>query len=425
MTTKAKWTILTYIAANNNLDQLGEDSLRKIQNIGSTRDVFQGALYDGNRAGAARYVMGDAGKVLRQEDLGSFDSGDPNGVIDTAKWLFENYPAERYGLVLWSHGSGWEPSEIEKIVQEARPGAQLDSAERSRAPGSRAIFRSTLRTILKDPRPAERAISFDDGTGHSLDTLELARVVGQIADSIGQPLDLLGMDACLMGNIEVAYELRQKAAYLVASEELVPGHSWPYEQIYGALRANPDQSPRDLAKRVVDDYVGYYSENPPAAGDVTQVALDLSRIDTLSAAVGRLGHALGAEMGNQASVLWDAQLGAKRKESQNNRRKDNKFQFKLWDLGSIATRLAANPQASPLVKQAALEVTGALQPGGAVVAEGHYGEWFDGIGGVSIYLVPPDRENPDNRISPFYEKLGFAQATQWNSMLQSYFDTYV
>jgi hypothetical protein len=95
----------------------------------------------------------------------------------------------------------------------------------------------------------------------------------------------------------------------------------------------------------------------------------------------------------------------------------------LWDLGSIASGLAADSKVSPTVKQAALDVTSALQPGGAIIAEGHYGEWFDGIGGVSIYLVPPDPYNPDNRISPSYEKLSFAQDTHWNSMLQSYIDT--
>jgi hypothetical protein len=115
-------------------------------------------------------------------------------LIATAKWLFEQYPAERYGLVLWSHGSGWEPSEIEEVAKVARPVAPADSAEskeRAGAPGSRALFRTTLRSLLKPERRAERAVLFDDGTGHSLDTLELARVAGAIAETVGQPLELL------------------------------------------------------------------------------------------------------------------------------------------------------------------------------------------------------------------------------------------
>lgn len=143
MSHKAKWTVLTYIAAHNNLDKFGKKSLMEVLGVGSTSDVVQGALYDGP-VGAGRYVMGEPGLVGHQEQLGHFDSGDPDGLIATAKWLFEQHPAERYGLVLWSHGSGWEPSEIEAIAKEARPEAQPDPAEsreRSGLPGSRALFR--------------------------------------------------------------------------------------------------------------------------------------------------------------------------------------------------------------------------------------------------------------------------------------------
>ncbi len=43
----AKWTVLTYIAAHNNLDQLGKKSLLEILDVGSTPEVVQGVLYDG------------------------------------------------------------------------------------------------------------------------------------------------------------------------------------------------------------------------------------------------------------------------------------------------------------------------------------------------------------------------------------------
>jgi hypothetical protein len=55
-----------------------------------------------------------------------------------------------------------------------------------------------------------------------------------------------------MVNIEVAYDVRKAVRYLVASEELVPGHSWLYKEIFGALRAKPDQNDADFARLVVD-----------------------------------------------------------------------------------------------------------------------------------------------------------------------------
>lgn len=421
MTAKSKWTVLTYIAAHNNLDLLGKKSLQEILGVGSTADVTHGVLYDG-KAGAARYVMGKPGLVDRQEQLGQFDSGDPDALTATAKWLFEQCPAERYGLVLWSHGSGWEPDEIEEVAKEARPGSQADpteAQERSSSPGSVALFRSTLRSLLQPNKPAERAVLFDDGTGHSLDTVELARVAGAIADFVGQPLELLGMDACLMGNLEVAYEVRKAVRYLVASEELVPGHSWPYKDIFDALRTKPDQNGADFARLVVDRYVSFYTAHPPGAGDVTKVALDLSRIEELARATGHLADALRTNMSEAGKTIWNVQRSTMQHETQNGGRQPNKFNYHLWDLGSLAVGLASSNGIPAPVSQAAASIVSELVPGrGCVLAEGHCGMWFNGIAGASVYLMPPGQQ----RISPFYSKLSFAKDTHWDEMLSAYHD---
>ncbi|MBX3325702.1 MAG: clostripain-related cysteine peptidase [Nitrospira sp.] len=419
MANKAKWTVLTYIAAHNNLNNYGRNSLDELLAVGSTSEVVLGALYD-CKVGAARYVMGDPGGVEWQKQEGRFDSGDPDELIDTAKWLFEKYPAERYGLVLWSHGTGWEPSEIEEIAKEARLAASRDAAEsreRSSEPGSRALFRTTLRSLLKPEKRIERAILFDDGTGHSLDTLELARVTDSIAKTIGQPLDVLGMDACLMANLEVAYEIRKAVRYLVASEELVPAHSWPYKEVFGSLRAKPTMTGAELAKLVVDRYIAYYTAKPPSGGDVTKVALDLGRIDDVVKMVNELAEALRADMSTVADALWDAQVGIRQRESRDGKRQPNKFDYTLWDMGSLAARLAESKVNSTAVRQAATNTVKALSAGaGAVLAEGHYGAWFDGIGGASVYFMPPGQQ----RVAPSYAQLAFAKDTQWGEMLLAY-----
>ena len=423
MAGKAKWTLLTYIAAHNNLARFGKRSLLEILQVGSNADVVHGALFD-EPGGAGRYLMGSPGKVVEQTQFKRFDSGDPEGLIATAKWLFAQRPAERYGLVLWSHGTGWEPSEIESVACEARPGHGLaanESNERAAAPGARVLFRSTLRRILTPDKPAERAILFDDGTGHSLDTLELARVARTIADAIGQPLEFLGMDACLMANIEVAYELRSAVRHLVASPELVPGHSWPYQEIYGALRSNPEMDGPGLAKLVVERYLSFYRANPPAAGDVVSVALDLGHIDELARATDRLAAALRAHMGTSADALWQVQYAAQQRETTTpaKKREPTKFDYPLWDLGAVAAGLAASEAVVADVRTLATQAGGLLAPGaGAVLAEAHLGAWFDAARGVSIYMMPPGAQ----RLSAHYANLAFAQDTHWAEMLQAYHD---
>ena len=242
---------------------LGKVSLNQILGVGSTPEVVHGMLYDGPGEGG-RYVVGDPGTVSEQDGFEEFDGGDPDQLIATARWLFEKHPAERYGLVLWSHGTGWQPEEIAQVAAEARPdaAAKAESNDRAGTPGSYALFRSTLRALQRPPARAERAILFDDGTGHSLDTLELQRVMDTLAETVGQPLELLGMDACLMASLEVAYQIKSSVRAFVASAELVPGHSWPYSAIYGALRNDPEMSGTALARLAVEKYVQFYTGKP-------------------------------------------------------------------------------------------------------------------------------------------------------------------
>ena len=80
---KARWTILTYIAAHNNLAMLGKVSLNQILGVGSTPEVVHGMLYDGPGEGG-RYVVGDPGTVSEQDGFEEFDGGDPDQLIATA-----------------------------------------------------------------------------------------------------------------------------------------------------------------------------------------------------------------------------------------------------------------------------------------------------------------------------------------------------
>lgn len=419
MVAKAEWTILTYIAAHNNLLFMGERSYDQIIAVGSTPEVRHGILFDW-ADGAARYIAGGPGLVQQEEQLGNYDSGDPNRLIETAQWVFTQYPAERYGLVLWSHGSGWQPSEIEAVARQTRGDDQVDqkeSAKRSAAPGSLVLFRTTLAEIVKPNDRQERAILFDDGTGHSLDTLELENVTTTLQKSLGQPIDLLGMDACLMATLEVGYQVRNSVRYLVASEELVPGHSWPYDIIFGDLRGHPERSPAELAVSVVKEYTDFYKAKPPGAGDVTKVALDLGHIEELAKPISGLAKAVAADIDNQADLLWKVQIETEKKESRNGQRQPNKFSYHLWDIRTVAARLA-DLTANPGVREAAQAVVQAFQPEGpAVLAEGHLGPWFAGIGGVSIFMMPPKKQV---RMSPSYTRLALSADTKWQEMLLKY-----
>jgi hypothetical protein len=65
------------------------------------------------------------------------------------------------------------------------------------------------------------------------------------------------MDACLMGSVEVAYELRNKADFIIASPTEVIYMGYPYDRIIPELtRKQPD------LKKVASDYFNFYNEMP-------------------------------------------------------------------------------------------------------------------------------------------------------------------
>ena len=222
-----------------------------------------------------------------------------------------------------------------------------------------------------------------------------------------------------MASLEGAYEIRDSVRYLAVSQELVPGHSWRYQQILGGLRVAPDQLGADLARSIVAEYVQYYQKQPPAAGDVTKVAIDLGKVSSLTAQVNPVVGALLANLDVTAPLAWTAQEACFKAETRNGARQPNKFNYHLWDVGTLMQRLAA-ASTQPQLRSAAQSLHDALLPGaGAVLAEGHVGNWFDGIAGTSIYFV-----RTPARVSPHYPSLAFAKDTRWGEYVQAYRDFY-
>ncbi len=230
------------------------------------------------------------------------------------------------------------------------------------------------------------------------------------------------MDACLMATLEVAYQIRAHVDTMVASEELVPSRSWPYDAILTRLKSDPGMSAGALGACIVEEYRRYYEAHPPALnkGDVTKVALDLKQIDRVAEAVKALSAALTTHLRRDYKTLHAAQRAAYVRETIKNKRAQNcsKFGYHLWDIATLAAGLAQSA-AHADVTAAAHELVPALRPGPqrAVLGEAHLGQWFDGIGGLTIYTAPPRLP-----VSNAYDTLALAQFTAWGKLLAAYKD---
>lgn len=405
MNAKAKWTFMVYMAGDNSLSNAGDTDLCEMRKVGSTADVNVIAQFDNaGREGTRRFYIQKGGNNLLQS-LGKTDSGSPEILLDFIKWATSSYPAERYALILWNHGGGWEPSEMDRLAREvcAPNYSEREATVRSGSRLRKAFFNTTLKKIFALSSAHERAICSDDGSGHSLDTVELGKVLDQAVKTLGQPFDLLGMDACLMSNLEVAYQVRPYVRYIVASEESEPNDGWPYDKVLDKLVKNPALPTAELVTCIVEAYIQYYI-NKGVADPVTQTALDLSKLDLLVAPLDTFANALMAKLPAIRLKIVDAEESTA-----------FFFDYTLADIANFCEEIEKRTARTP-VRQAANAVRMALQcgPNHFVLAESHRGASVARCGGVTVYM--PGRQG----ISPYYADLALVKDQHcWLRFLQA------
>jgi hypothetical protein len=395
----AQWTWLVYMAGDNNLEGAGRADLAEMKKVGSTADVNVLVQFDTEQKKTTRYRV-EKRKLKTVQKMPGVDCGDPKVLTDFIKWGIKNFPARHYLVDVWNHGGGWEnlPADFNyNSIRAAKPqaGAQLKSVKR-------AVFRTTVKKINQRP-PGQRAIAIDCGSHDYLDNQELHDAVAKALPH-KRKIDILGCDACLMNMLEIAYEMKDTANFMVGSEQTEPGAGWPYTAILKPLVAQPTMSPSDLAKLVVVEYGKYFQKGREAA---TQSALDLSRIDTTASAVNDLANALINDLANVAGAVALA------------RDKSQKYEYPEYvDLGDFAKQLQLRLPGNANVGSAANKVLNSLAASGGagfVLANATAGDQVARSTGVSIYF--PHQED----YAPDYSDLAFSKEGKWRPFLEALF----
>ncbi len=190
------WTVLVYMAADNNLAQMGALDINSMESVLKPAGLTVIVQADFPEGAKRYHIRKDDSEEITSyviANLGDIDSGDPQTLNDFIKWGFINYPAQRKMLVIWSHGDSWYK--------------EIDS-----------------KWICPDDG-AESLMSIADG--------DLNRAFEGIPK-----LDILLFDACSMQSIEVITQVAEYTDYVIASEELVPQYGFPYELIIPVMGAD-------------------------------------------------------------------------------------------------------------------------------------------------------------------------------------------
>jgi hypothetical protein len=158
----------------------------------------------------------------------------------------------------------------------------------------------------------------------------------------------------------------------------------------------------DFAAHIVTSYIRSYADRP-YTWPVTQAALNLSRLDQLTAPLDELADILIDRMDAMKERMWRAQ-----------KRSADFYHHTLWDVAHFCEELEALTARTP-VRRRAKAARSALRAGARrlVIAESHSGAKVDRCAGVTVYLPAWD-------VSRFYGELDYAKEHRWLELLQAY-----
>ncbi|MEE1109796.1 MAG: clostripain-related cysteine peptidase, partial [Lachnospiraceae bacterium] len=195
-----------------------------------------------------RYAYTENGFELVDEQPGA-SMGDPGPLSDFISWGKKTYPADKYMLIMWDHGSGAH-------------GLLSDELFPNQSGNPSMLTLNEWEQALKDG---------------------------------GVNFELILTDCCLMANLETAQMLAPYAKYLVASEEVFPGKGSASDMWLQYLCSSPGSDGLRVGRMICDMTQQKYKDlrDDFTSETLTLSVIDLSKIDAVAAAFDNMFTEIG------------------------------------------------------------------------------------------------------------------------------------
>lgn len=254
-------TLLVYLGGDNNLS---DENRHKVEALREAWNQPAGRLlvYSDERSRQPCLLelsINGEGKSM-VDTVGVYEennSADPQVLAGVLETMRRDYAAPSYGLIVFSHASGWLPE-------------------------------GTLLNPWK--QPVQRKSIIIDGQRE----MDLKDFTAVIPDGL---FDFIIFETCFMAGIEVVYELRRKADYIVASaaEMLSPGLT----PLYGDIIPMLMESKPNL-KGMAQRYFEYYDAQ---TGDSRSATISVVSTDGLEALASAAGTTLDPLMTGEVKTI--------------------------------------------------------------------------------------------------------------------------
>ena len=193
----------------------------------------------------------------------------------------EKFPAYHYGLLVSSHATGWAP---EKYCYNPP-----DKSSNGSWMAKQKIFRPLDK--YTDEHPLTRSIGMHyTGMGNILTDIAEIDLI-DFADAIPYHMDYIIFDCCLMGGIEVAYQLRNKCDKICFSPTEILSYGMNYKTMCSHLFGSNEVNIEGIAHDYYQRYAEMYDLNKRSA---TISAVDCRKLDALAEIIKRNSAAINA-----------------------------------------------------------------------------------------------------------------------------------
>lgn len=292
-------------------------------------------------------------------------------------YVQEKFPAKHYGMLVSSHATGWAP----EMYCYSPPDKSSSGIWMSKEKEFKPLDKYT------DERPLTRSIGAHfNGSSANMNEIELQ----DFAQAIPFHLDYIIFDCCLMGGVEVAYQLRDICDKVCFSQTEILAGGMDYANMTEHLFGGKETSLESVAS---DYYMKYATKDQEIDRSATVSVVDCRRLEKVAEIVKKNRDTIEILSGS-----WERNSVQKYFQSRLSRNHGIFF-----DLEDILIKADVSQEDLDALSNALKE---------SVVCKFATPTFLSGLkiqhhSGLSMYLPDPDRE----RLNEYYQTLDWNKAT--------------
>ncbi len=371
------YTIMVYICGSNleSDDGLASKDIEEMRCVPNQPDEVN-IIFETGGASAwkSNIIKGNGANKVTASELGRYHIEDNDFIKDDGvtyesmgesstlqsflTWGFENYPAEKYGLILWNHGGAMDG-------------------------------------CCYDEKANDDCLTADE--------VETAVTNARNAKNITDKLEFITYDACLMAVQDIAEINSHNFNYMLSSQESEGGYGYDYDAWLPLLYQDSDVDTVELLSLIGDTFL---KEEKKYFNDQTQSAYDLSKMPAYY-------NAFEAFAAKARTVITSSSEWSTFKSAINSAKKygesDGYYPFDVFDVVSAMDKVIDKYSTLENEAEAVKTAVGEL-----VVYEDHH----TGTSGCGINLFCPIYGRSGGTTKSTYQKQ--TNFTNWYALVSEY-----